>query len=97
MINHEVVARRSGKWWFLKVPGLRFCATQARRLSEADGMAREVIAMQTDTAEDSFTITLRVEPGRLNNEGKQDRNFLVRYAVTGPDYATAANPVGVAA
>ncbi|MFD1364216.1 hypothetical protein [Actinoplanes sichuanensis] len=89
MINYEVVATREGRWWALTVSGLRFGHTQARRLSEADEMARDLIAIQTDAAEDSFTITLRVEPGRLNTDGKTWRTLHVRHAVTGPDYATA--------
>lgn len=90
VINYEVVATRSDGWWGLTVPGLRFGHTQARRLSEADGMAREVISVLTDTAEDSFTITLRAKPGRLSTAGKRWRTFRVRHVVTGPDYATAA-------
>ncbi|MEU4162969.1 hypothetical protein [Actinoplanes sp. NPDC026670] len=89
MIDYEVVATRSGRWWALTVPGLKFAHTQARRLSEADEMARDLIAILTDAPEDSFSITLRTTPGRLSTEGNQWRTFQVRQAATGPDYATA--------
>jgi hypothetical protein len=59
MKTYRVHAEREGKFWLLRVPKLDIM-TQARRLTEADEMARDLIATWLDVAPDSFTIVLDV-------------------------------------
>jgi predicted RNase H-like HicB family nuclease len=59
--TYEVVATRSGNWWALEVTGLKMGYSQARTRADIEPMARELIALLTKTAEDSFGITVRVE------------------------------------
>lgn len=60
MTNYQVVVRREGKWWMVHVPALD-ALTQARRLGEAEQMARSLIALTLDVAVDSFTIDMELE------------------------------------
>ena len=49
--NFQVTARRSGGWWALEVTGngLSYPAyTQARRLGQAEAMARDLLALHFD-------------------------------------------------
>jgi hypothetical protein len=62
--TYEVVATRSGRWWALEVTGLRMGYSQARRLADIEVVARELSAVLTEVAEDSFGITVRVERGQ---------------------------------
>ena len=59
MKSYLVHAEREGKFWLLRVPELDIM-TQARRLTEADEMARDLIATWLDIAPDTFTIDLEV-------------------------------------
>lgn len=59
MKSYRVHAEREGKFWLLRVPELDIM-TQARRLTEADEMTRDLIATWLDVAPDSFTIDLDV-------------------------------------
>jgi hypothetical protein len=61
MKTYEVVATRSGRWWALEVTGLRLGFSQARRLTDIEPVARELIAGLTEVPEDSFAVTVRVE------------------------------------
>ncbi|MFE3546009.1 type II toxin-antitoxin system HicB family antitoxin [Nocardia sp. NPDC059177] len=45
---YDVQITRDGRWWMVHIPELDEL-TQARRLSEAPAMAREVIALHTGT------------------------------------------------
>ncbi|MEU5942252.1 hypothetical protein ABZ807_24400 [Micromonospora sp. NPDC047548] len=65
MKSYRVHANREGKFWLLRVPELDIM-TQARKLTEADEMARDLIATWVDVAPDAFTIDLDVAlPGEL--------------------------------
>lgn len=57
----EVVATRDGKWWALAVTGLPLGYSQARRLSEIEAIARDLIAGLTALSEDSFSVTVHVD------------------------------------
>jgi hypothetical protein len=59
MKTYRVHAEREGRFWLLRVPELDIM-TQARRLTEADEMARDLIATWLDVAPDSFAIDLDV-------------------------------------
>lgn len=54
-----VTATREGDWWELDVDGLDGVFTQARRLDQAEAMARDAIAVMLDVPEDSFDIEIR--------------------------------------
>jgi predicted RNase H-like HicB family nuclease len=57
---YRVTAERDGRWWLVRVPEVPAAFTQARRLDQAEAMAREVVSLLLDVPEDSFD--LRVEP-----------------------------------
>lgn len=61
MTNYTAVCQRSGAWWAISVPELKGLHTQARRLSEAEAMVRDAIALLLDVAPDSFDVTLQPE------------------------------------
>lgn len=60
--TYRVQITRDGRWWMVHIPELDEL-TQARRLSEAPRMAREVIALHTGTAlsEISVEVDIAVE------------------------------------
>lgn len=53
-------AVRSGRWWAIEVPDVRGAFSQAGRLDQVEGMAREVIGLMAQVPEDSFDVI--VEP-----------------------------------
>lgn len=58
--TYRVTAERDGRWWLVRVPEVPAAFTQARRLDQAEAMAREVIALLLDVPDDSFD--LRLDP-----------------------------------
>lgn len=52
---------RSGGWWAISVPEVPGVHTQARRLEQAEVMAREAIALVLDVPEDAFDVVLAPE------------------------------------
>lgn len=63
--TYRVRATRDGRFWLLTVPELEI-VTQARRLTEADEMARDLIATWLDVDPDTVAIDLDVVlPGNL--------------------------------
>lgn len=64
--TYTAVCERSGSWWAVSVPELRGVHTQARRLDQAETMAREAIALLLEFPEDSFTVVVeqRAKPTR---------------------------------
>ncbi|GAA0716775.1 hypothetical protein Drose_36800 [Dactylosporangium roseum] len=61
MKTYTATCRRSGAWWAISVPELKGLHTQARRLSEAEAMVRDALALFLDVAPDSFAVTLHPE------------------------------------
>jgi hypothetical protein len=57
MKTYRVHAEPEAGFWLLTVPELDLM-TQAQRLNEADGMARDLIAAWLDVQPDSFTVEL---------------------------------------
>lgn len=53
-------AERVGAWWAIEVEGVRNAVSQARRLDQVEAMAREVVALLLDVAEDSFDLDIEV-------------------------------------
>jgi len=54
---------RSGKWWAISVPDADGLWTQARRLDQAEAMAREAIAAVLDLDENAIDVELHVNIG----------------------------------
>lgn len=53
--EHKIHIERDGRWWMVHIPELNGL-TQARRLSEAETMAREWIAVSTGTPIKDITV-----------------------------------------
>lgn len=60
MTNYTAIVTREGKWWMVRVPEISGL-TQARRLSEAGLMARELIAVTRDIPLDEVDVTVTIE------------------------------------
>jgi hypothetical protein len=58
--EYTASVRREGKWWMVDVPAIDG-ATQARRLSEAELMARELIAVTLDVPIDQVSVVVTIE------------------------------------
>jgi len=55
----RAVAERDGAWWAIRVEGLPGVYTQARRLGDVEGMARDAIALILDAEPDSFDVAAK--------------------------------------
>lgn len=67
--SYTARCRRSGAWWAIDVPELRGVYSQARRLDQVEGMARDAIALFLDVPDDSFDVILQpVLPEELELE-----------------------------
>jgi hypothetical protein len=52
---------RSGRWWLIDVPEVPAAHSQARRLDQAEAVARDLIALLTDSDPDSFDVEVKVQ------------------------------------
>jgi predicted RNase H-like HicB family nuclease len=59
-MTHKVNVTREGKWWMVSIPELDGL-TQARRLSEAELMAKEYIAVTLDVPIESVEVEMSVQ------------------------------------
>lgn len=59
-MNYTAVASRDGRWWLVHIPQIDQY-TQARNLAEVEPMARDLIALCLNVAQDSFEIDVQVE------------------------------------
>ena len=59
MKSYDATVTREGKWWMVAIPEIDGL-TQARRLSEAEEMAREYVAVTLDLPLDSVSIRLHL-------------------------------------
>lgn len=57
MSTYEAQITRDGKWWMIAVPSIG-ALTQARRLSEAEQMAKELVAVTLDVEVQSVQVGL---------------------------------------
>jgi hypothetical protein len=60
--SYVVHARRRDKWWELSVPEADRAFTLVKRLSQAEAMARKVIALVLDVPENSFDVIVNPDP-----------------------------------
>jgi hypothetical protein len=57
MRHYKVEITRDGRWWMVHIPEIEGL-TQARRIGEAEQMAREFIALETSTPISEVTVTI---------------------------------------
>ena len=57
MPEYQVEVTREGRWWMINVPAVDG-VTQARRVSEVERMARELVAVSTYDRLDDITVDL---------------------------------------
>ena len=60
MSTYTALVSRDGKFWHIEVPAIDR-VTQARTINEVDDMARDLIAIMTGLAHDTFDVDVRVE------------------------------------
>jgi predicted RNase H-like HicB family nuclease len=58
---YTVIATRTGEWWALEVSEVPGATSRARRLDQAEGAAREAIAVLLDVPADSFGVEIEPE------------------------------------
>lgn len=58
LTKYGIQCIRSGDWWAVEVPEVPGVHTQARRLDQAEAMAREAIALMLDVPPDSFAVEI---------------------------------------
>jgi predicted RNase H-like HicB family nuclease len=56
--TYSAKAVRSGDWWAITIAELKGVHSQARRLDQAEAMAREAISLFLDVPMDSFDVTV---------------------------------------
>lgn len=58
--TYQVPVRRDGKWWFFEIPDIDMSG-QARRLTEVESEARDIIATWLQIDAESVAVTLDVD------------------------------------
>jgi hypothetical protein len=62
MDTYDAIVSRVGRWWHIVVPNAGPLAmTQARRLSEVEYMARDLVATLLEIPADSFDVTVQLK------------------------------------
>jgi predicted RNase H-like HicB family nuclease len=56
--TYSAKAIRNGDWWAITIPELKGVHSQARRLDQAEAMAREAVSLFLDVPSDSFEVTV---------------------------------------
>jgi DNA-binding transcriptional regulator LsrR (DeoR family) len=59
MTTYHADVERDGRFWRVRVPDIDR-STQARSLSEAEAMVRDLIAIMTDVPQNSFDVDMRI-------------------------------------
>jgi hypothetical protein len=59
MTIYRAEVERDGRFWRVRVPDIDR-STQARSLSEAEAMVRDLIAIMTDVPQNSFDVDMRI-------------------------------------
>ena len=59
--HYAVRAERSGTWWSLSVDGVPFAHSQARRLDQVEGVAKNLLADMFDASPDEFSVEVLPE------------------------------------
>jgi len=58
---YRVIATRTGDWWVLEAPEVPGASSRARRLDQAEGAAREAIALLLDVPAESVGVAVEPE------------------------------------
>ncbi|MFC7622544.1 hypothetical protein [Microlunatus sp. GCM10028923] len=70
---HIAEISRDGRWWMIKIPEISGL-TQARRFSEIERMARELVAVTLDVRMSEVAVELRFDiPGVADLQGRVDK------------------------
>jgi len=65
----DVKRGRTGRWWLIDVPEVPAAHSQARRLDQAEEVARDLIALMIDAGPDSFDLDIQVQlPDQVRDE-----------------------------
>ena len=77
---YAVNVTRDGEWWMMAVPAIDGL-TQARRLSDAERMARELVAVETgaDLADVAVAVRVTVAPAEPAKLSPEDQDVLLTY------------------
>lgn len=59
MKTYRAELERDGRFWRVRVPDIER-STQARSLSEAEAMVRDLVAIMTDVPQDSFDVDMKI-------------------------------------
>jgi predicted RNase H-like HicB family nuclease len=89
MTTYRVVCRRSGGWWAISAPDLKGVHSQARRLDQVPGMAREAIALMLNVAPETVQVEVFPEVPSPVSQALEARRA-ARLAEETADRATAA-------
>lgn len=54
--RYEALCTREGNWWAIDVPDVPGVHTQAKRLDQAEAMARDALALMLEVPPDSFDV-----------------------------------------
>ncbi len=54
--RYEALCSREGNWWAIDVPDVPGVHTQAKRLDQAEAMARDALALMLEVPPDSFDV-----------------------------------------
>ncbi|WP_022887077.1 hypothetical protein [Glaciibacter superstes] len=85
--TYDVTASKDGRWWLVQVPELDTVG-QARRVTEVEEVAREVIGLWLDAPPDTFDVAVSIEiPGEAREAWKEAKQ---REAVARQENAAAA-------
>lgn len=82
--TYTVTARRSRSWWALEVPDLPGVYSQVKRLDQAEGEARDAIAVMLDIEPDDVDVNVEADIP----EAAQDALAKVREAQAARERAT---------
>ncbi|MDZ5447780.1 hypothetical protein U2F26_34610 [Micromonospora sp. 4G57] len=86
-MKYTVRCARSGAWWAITVPEIKGVFSQARRLDQVEGMAREAIALMLDVDPHSFDVDVQPDLPEEVTRARKARSAL-RKAEESADEAT---------
>lgn len=90
--TYRVRAKRWAKGWELHIEDVG--VTQAKKLNDAEAMAKDYIALDLDIPEDSFDVEIVPDVGEdLNQEMREARSALLAASAAQEDAATSSRKV----
>lgn len=93
---YEVDVERDGKFWLIHVPAVDR-STQARNLQELDTMARDLVAIMTDSTPESFDLDIVVKVSPKAVEHLERANVLRKQSIEANAQAAMELRAGVLA